>query len=154
MRGGSTLEKRVLRGSLLVVLTTSLALTACGASRPTRPTGDALAATIRSRGGPVGNPGTTVSCVGRACTVRLKGLWDTAQVAWITAFGAVWSIQVDDEDDHFIRDLTVRLADSHSRRVAVFTCDLRHRRNVPSSADALTTLPSRLNCVETVRNRA
>src|SRR5207244_1836635 len=82
--------------------------------------GAALAATSSRKGG-LPEPGSTVACRGRACTVAFKGLFDTAQVAWITAFGTVWSIQADDEDDHFIRHLNVRLADAHSRRVAVFT---------------------------------
>jgi len=139
--------------ALLVVLSTVLVLTGCGASRPTRPTGAALAARIRSGGGAAA-VGTTVSCVGRACTVAWTAPFDTAEVAWLTAFGTVYSVQADDENGHFIRQLNVRLADARSQRVALFSCDLRHRRNVPSSADALTTPPSRLNCVETVRNRA
>ena len=136
--------------STVVILAALLALAGCGSHSSAKPlTGDALAASIRARGGlfDAPSPAAAVGCVGHACTVSLQGRFDTAQVAWLNVGGVVWSIEGDTEDGEYSVDhLTVLLGDPDYHRVAVFTCNPGNGLKVPSQIDFGTTPPRRLRC--------
>ena len=120
---------RVLRGSLLVVLAASLALTGCGASRAKPLAGAALAAAIRAA-----NPGghlpskLKVRCHGHACTIAWNDLLDATN-GWAVALGTVVEAETD-PGLQSMRHLTVRVNDGRERRVATFTCDPRVMRSM------------------------
>jgi hypothetical protein len=135
--------------SIFTVLTAVLVLAGCGASHHPKPSiGAALAATIRS--GSDLETGATASCLGPACTIKWHDGLDSSNGLKV-ALSTLVSVEEDDQL-HAMRDLKVRIEDDRSRRVAVFTCDLRHRSRL--DAGGSDSLLHALGCVEADRRLA
>jgi hypothetical protein len=68
-------------------------------------------------------------------------------VAWISAFGTVYSIESDAEQGAVpVRRLTVKIHDPDSQHLTAITCDVKHAKRVPDAADSLTTSPADMSC--------
>jgi hypothetical protein len=144
--------EHTVRRSLLVVLVVSLVVAGCGASRPAKPAGKALAALIHADGGSWA--GATVTCVGRrSCTITWhdRVWWDRSD--WLGAFPEVVGVGTDDRYAS-LRRFTVRIVDPRSRRAVSFACARPHENVLPHGAARRMTgqlEPRDLGCVETRR---
>jgi hypothetical protein len=58
----------------------------------------------------------------------------------------VYSIESRADEGVPVRRLTIKIHDPDSQHVTTITCDVRHAKPVPDSADSLTTSPADMSC--------